>query len=152
MLYLAIDQHRKQLTVNLRNEEGDVLLRRQVSTQWDKVREFFDALRRQSGDGGFLAILEVCGFNDWLLEMLTEYGCKDVVLVHPTKRASQCRPQSGLLSARVGYHQGRRGFFLAIPVPACHNCQCRPRVSASLSPRWPLRIGRRGQPYRWHIS
>jgi len=49
MLYLAIDQHRKQLIVNLRNEEGDVLLRRQVSTQWDKVREFFDDLRQQSG-------------------------------------------------------------------------------------------------------
>ena len=27
MLYLAIDQHRKQLTVNLRNEQGDVLVR-----------------------------------------------------------------------------------------------------------------------------
>ncbi len=33
MLYLAIDQHRKQLTVNLRNESGDVILKRQVSTQ-----------------------------------------------------------------------------------------------------------------------
>jgi len=28
MLYLAIDQHRKQMTVNLRNESGDVLLTR----------------------------------------------------------------------------------------------------------------------------
>ncbi len=26
MLYLGIDQHRKQLTVNLRNEQGDVVL------------------------------------------------------------------------------------------------------------------------------
>ncbi len=33
MLYLAIDQHRKQVTVNLRNESGDVLLKRQVSTE-----------------------------------------------------------------------------------------------------------------------
>jgi hypothetical protein len=31
MLYLAIDQHRKQLTVNLRNEAGDVILKRQSS-------------------------------------------------------------------------------------------------------------------------
>jgi len=30
MLYLAIDRHRKQLTVNLRNEQGDVVLKRQV--------------------------------------------------------------------------------------------------------------------------
>ena len=28
MLYLSIDQHRKQLTVNLRNESGDVLPKR----------------------------------------------------------------------------------------------------------------------------
>ena len=28
MLYLAIDQHRKQLTVNLRNEAGDVITAR----------------------------------------------------------------------------------------------------------------------------
>ncbi len=27
MLYLAIDQHRKQLTVNLRNEQGDAMRR-----------------------------------------------------------------------------------------------------------------------------
>ncbi|MFH1924339.1 MAG: hypothetical protein ABIP48_31190 [Planctomycetota bacterium] len=32
MLYLAIDRHRKRLTVDLRNEsEGDVLLKRQVN-------------------------------------------------------------------------------------------------------------------------
>jgi hypothetical protein len=33
MLYLGIDQHRKQLTVSVRNEAGDVVLRRQVSTE-----------------------------------------------------------------------------------------------------------------------
>lgn len=90
MLYLAIDQHRKQLTVNLRNEKGDVLTRKQVSTQWDRVREFFaDIRRRSSRGGGFMAILEVCGFNDWLIKILGEYGCKDIVLIHPTKRATK---------------------------------------------------------------
>jgi hypothetical protein len=39
MLYLGIDLHRKQMTVSLRNESGDVLLRRQVSTRWSKVEE-----------------------------------------------------------------------------------------------------------------
>src|SRR3972149_111267 len=82
MLYLAIDQHRKQLTVNLRNEAGDGLLRRQVSTRWERVREFFGRLREQAEvEGGFVAIVEVCGFNDWLLAMLREYGCREVVLV-----------------------------------------------------------------------
>ncbi len=66
MLYVAIDQHRKQLTVNVRQEDGIVILRRQVSTQWTKVRAFFEQLAEQAqAHGGWLAILEVCGFNDW---------------------------------------------------------------------------------------
>ena len=40
MLYLAIDQHSKQLTVNLRNESGDVLIKRQVNTQVATGAEF----------------------------------------------------------------------------------------------------------------
>ena len=40
MLYLGIDQHRKHLTLNLRNEAGEAVLRRQVSTQWTRVRAF----------------------------------------------------------------------------------------------------------------
>ena len=45
MLYVGIDQHRKQLTVNVRDESGNVILRRQVSTEWKKVRAFFDEVR-----------------------------------------------------------------------------------------------------------
>ena len=33
MLYLGIDQHARQITISLRNENGDVLLARQVSTR-----------------------------------------------------------------------------------------------------------------------
>ena len=33
MLYVGIDQHRKQLTVSVREESGNVILRRQVSTE-----------------------------------------------------------------------------------------------------------------------
>ena len=74
MFYLGIDQHRKQLTISLRDEQGNVVLRQQVSTCWDRVREFFALLReRCAGDGGFVAIVEVCGFNDWLLKLLVEY-------------------------------------------------------------------------------
>jgi transposase len=87
MLYLAIDQHRKQLTVNLRNEAGDVILKRQVSTEWRRVRDFMEEVRNRSlPDGGFVAIVEVCGFNDWLLKLLAEYGCKETVLIQPEKR------------------------------------------------------------------
>jgi transposase len=88
MLYLAIDQHRKQLTVNLRDEQGDVLLKRQVSTEWKRVREFLDDLRQQSrAEDGFVAIVEVCGFNDWLLKLLREYDCRETILVQPEKRS-----------------------------------------------------------------
>ncbi len=90
MLYLAIDQHRKQLTVNLRNEQGDVLLKRQVSTQWLRVRKFLEEVQKQSqAEGGFVAILEVCGFNDWLLKLLVEYGCRETILIQPEKRSKK---------------------------------------------------------------
>ena len=90
MLYLAIDQHRKQLTVNVRNEAGDVVLRRQVSTRWDKVRQFFGVLRAGSEPcGGFMAILEVYGFNHWPLKMLDEFGCRQMVLICANKRSSK---------------------------------------------------------------
>lgn len=89
MLYLAIDQHRKQLTVNLRQEDGDVLLRRQVSTRWTEVRAFLaDVQARSAAVGGYLVIVEVCGFNDWLLVLLQEYGARDIVLLHPDKPPS----------------------------------------------------------------
>jgi len=88
MFYLGIDQHRKQLTVNLRNEQGGVVLKRQVSTQWDRVRKFFEDLRRRAEpEGGFMAVVEVCGFNDWLLKMLDEYGCVESVVIQPEKRS-----------------------------------------------------------------
>jgi transposase len=88
MLYMGIDQHRKQLTVSVRDEAGNVLLRRQVSTEWKKVRAFFGELReRASAHGGYLAIVEVCGFNQWLLELLPEYGCLETIVVQPEEQA-----------------------------------------------------------------
>jgi transposase len=88
MLYLGIDQHGKQLTVCLRDENGDVTLRRQVSTEPRRATAFFEQLRELSG-GGFMAIVEVCGFNDWLLELLPQYGCRDTVLIQPDKRSTK---------------------------------------------------------------
>jgi transposase len=89
MLYVSIDQHRKQLTVCVRDEEGNVILRRQVSTEWKRVRAFLAELRERAGEGGFVVILEVCGFNDWLLKLLAEYGCRETVLVQPEKRSKR---------------------------------------------------------------
>lgn len=90
MLYLGIDQHKRQLTVNLRGEDGSVIRQRQVSTRWEKVRAFFaDLAEKARPEGGFLAILEVCGMNPWLLAMLKEYGCREIVVTQPTERSKQ---------------------------------------------------------------
>ena len=78
MLYLAIDQHKCQLTVNLRNEQGDVILKGQVSTVHAEVDDFFVKLvRKARKHRGFMAIVEVCGFNDWLLEKLKKSRCAE---------------------------------------------------------------------------
>ncbi len=80
MFYLGCDQHARQITVCLRNEAGDVVEKRQVSTQPDKIRGFLADLRdRTEADGGYIAIVEVCGFNDWFLDLLRDMGCREVV-------------------------------------------------------------------------
>ena len=108
MLYLGIDQHKRQLTVNLRAEDGTVILKRQVSTEWEKVRAFFADLAERAGpEGGFLAILEVCGMNPWLLEMLKEFGCRETVVIQPTERSKQKtdRRDAGELSHLLWVHR-----------------------------------------------
>jgi transposase len=88
MLYLGIDQHARQITVSLRDEGGDVLQARQVSTQPDKINAFFQQLTRERLHDGqsFVAVLEVCGFNDWLIRMLQEYHCHKVIFIQPDER------------------------------------------------------------------
>ncbi len=83
MLYLAIDQHSKQITVCIRNTEGDTILSRQVSTRPEKIQAFFEQLIHM--DPEFMAILEVCGFNDWLIAELGRWKCQEIVLIHPEK-------------------------------------------------------------------
>lgn len=47
--------------------------------------EFFEHLIRRCVEAncGFQAIVEVCGFNDWLIEMLKNFRCDRIVLVQP---------------------------------------------------------------------
>ena len=82
MLYLGIDQHSKQITVAVLDSTGNVMTRRQVSTRPEKTKAFLEKLRQQ---GPYLAIVEVCGFNDWLIKMLAECGCQEVILIHPER-------------------------------------------------------------------
>lgn len=83
MLYLAIDQHSKQITVCVRNAGGETVMSRQVSTRPEKVEMFFQQLTEM--DDEFMAILEVCGFNDWLIEKLRQWNCQEIVLIHPER-------------------------------------------------------------------
>jgi transposase len=110
MLYLGIDQHRKQLTVNLRDEEGTTVLRRQVSTEWGRVRAFLGEIQASAeAHGGFMVMLEVCGFNDWLLKLLGQYGCCEVVLVQPAGRSRRKtdRRDANLLSEQLWINRHR---------------------------------------------
>ena len=88
---LGIDQHARPLTVSLRNDGGDVVLARQVSTEPDRVRAFFALLTRDRLRDGesFVAVLEVRGFNDGLIRLLREYRCHTVVLIQPEGRTKR---------------------------------------------------------------
>lgn len=86
MLYLGIDQHAKQLTIDLGDESGDLVEHRKVSTIPRLLQAFLETLDTRSAKaGGFLVIVEVTGFNDYLLKLLREHGCRKVILVQPTE-------------------------------------------------------------------
>lgn len=90
MLYVGIDQHKRHLTVCVRNEQGDIALRRQVSTGWLEVDRFLEALAERSvSEGGYVAIMEVCGFNGWLVKRLERWGCKRVLVIAAPERLRQ---------------------------------------------------------------
>ena len=88
MFYLGIDPHARQIPISLRDEGGDVVQARQVSTPPEKVHAFFQQLTRERLRDGeaFVAVLEVCGFNDWLIRMLRDYRCHRVILIQPDDR------------------------------------------------------------------
>ena len=85
-MYLGIDQHTHQITIPLRGASDYVLQSRQVSTE--RVQAFFTKLtqERLRRDESFIAVLEVCGFNDWLIRLLREYRCHQVILIQPEER------------------------------------------------------------------
>ena len=82
MLYLAIDQHKNQMTINIRNEQGEVIQKGQVSTNPTDIDNFFATfVKKACKHRGYMAIVEVCGFNDWLLEKLKKTQCKEIVVI-----------------------------------------------------------------------
>jgi transposase len=111
MLYLGIDQHARQITVSLRDAAGDVLQSQQVSTRPEKISAFFQQLTRERLRNGecFVAVLEVCGFNDWLIRMLHDYRCHKVILIQPDdrKRCKTDRRDAAALSELLWVNRDR---------------------------------------------
>jgi transposase len=88
MLYLAIDQHKTQMTINIRNEQGDVIQKGQISTNHTDIDDFFATfVKKASKHRGYMAIVEVCGFNDWLLAKLQKTQCSEIVVIQPENSA-----------------------------------------------------------------
>ena len=120
MLYLGIDQHARQLTISLRDDHGDVLQARHVSTQPDKIQAFFAKLTRDLAQDGesFIAVVEVYGFNDWLIRLLRDYRCHKVILIQPEERKKRKtdRRDAAALSELLWVNRDR--FLAGKPVRA----------------------------------
>ncbi len=90
MWYVGIDQHKRYLTICVRNEQGDVVQRRQVKTGWADMTRYFEQLKGQAAEhGGYVAVMEVCGFNGWLIRQLNRRGCVRVIVVAAPIRVRQ---------------------------------------------------------------
>jgi len=90
MLYMGIDLHKRHLTICARDEQGRIVIRRQVSTRWSELDAFLEGVQNSTtGEGGFMVMVEVCGFERWLIERLERYGCKRVCVVAPKERVRQ---------------------------------------------------------------
>ena len=90
MWYVGIDQHKRYLTICVRDEQGDVVQRRQVKTAWVEVQRFLERLAAQAADHGrYVAVMEVCGFNGWLIRQLNRRGCVRVIVVAAPVRVRQ---------------------------------------------------------------
>ncbi|PHS12115.1 MAG: IS110 family transposase [Blastopirellula sp.] len=87
MFYLGIDQHGMQLTIDLGDEAGDLVMHLQVKTEPKALTKFLMELQKLAAPhGGYLAVVEVCGFNDYLLALLKQHGCIQAIVVQPEKR------------------------------------------------------------------
>ena len=91
MLYLGIDQHARQITISLRDDRRRCPAGSTGVDAAGRIHAFFQQLTRERlRDGeGFVAVLEVCGFNDWLIRMLQDYRCHKVILIQPEERKKQ---------------------------------------------------------------
>ena len=90
MLYLAVDHHKAHLLVRVLDDTGNCIRQRRVWTRPPHVDRFLGWLASESADqGGFIAMLEECGFTLWLERKLQEYVCRKVVKIQPLRKQPQ---------------------------------------------------------------
>ena len=54
-----------------------------------------------------VVIVEVCGFNDWLLKLLGQVGCRETVLIQPEKRSKRKTDRRAALRKRLAQWRTR---------------------------------------------
>ena len=90
MLFIGIDQHKRHLTICIRDEQGEITLRRQVRTAWDQIDRFLESLQTSDlAPSDYVAVVEVCGFNGWLVQRLEQWGCRRVFVISAPNRIRQ---------------------------------------------------------------
>jgi hypothetical protein len=80
MFYLRSDQHARQLTISLRDDAGDEC-RLGKSRRERNRSSLFAKLTpdRARDDEAFMAVVEVCGFNGWLIWQSIARGSIEVI-------------------------------------------------------------------------
>lgn len=110
MLYVGIDQHKRHLSFSVRNDQGKIILTQQVSTGWGDVDRFLESLQKRADEsGGYVVILEVCGFNYWLVRRLKRWGCRRVYVIAapPRLRNKTDRRDAAKLSSLLWLNRER---------------------------------------------
>lgn len=63
-----------------------------------------------------MAVMEVCGFNDWLLKMLQDYRCERVILIQPEERQKQKTDRRDVSALSELLWMNRTRFLAGKPV------------------------------------
>ena len=63
-------------------------------------------LQDKAAESGYIAIVEICGLNDWLLAMLPKHGCVQTILIQRNEAAKgQDRPPRCTRTVRTAVGQ-----------------------------------------------
>ncbi len=82
--------HMAHLMVRVLDDTGSCIQQRRVWTRPPEVDRFLGWLACESADqGGFIAMVEECGFTLWLEQKLQEHGCWKVVKIQPLRKQPQ---------------------------------------------------------------